>query len=241
MNEAPFDLVWTKWRKTYRDRFFERPPARKPTSMSIESREQVDQLERVKVCVQIGPSEWETSFVLVTHEEKAWWAERQKELANPKAYYISLGADDRQRLCKIWDRFEDWVMAREEAVSSGELTVPGEHELSIAILKTINKMKAEVKGLERPTMLCWYMAYKRSYFFSSDSPVVTATIECLIDMLATLELYRECALFTRLRAGEGFDGDPRNIWEEKHGLASGPERKEFAFSQMVHYGFIDAY
>lgn len=232
MINAPFELVWMLWRKTYRSKWGSGPVAKKPTSMRMESSTTDDDgTESVKVCVQFGPKSYETSFVKVSDAALDDWHERQRVLSKPKSYWVSQESKDRKRMVGFWEVFEKWVATCDKT--------PGEYEVALRLLEVFQRMKSSVDGLERPVMVCWHLALSHSNYHKKSTPASDAVLCCLIGMLGALDLHRECHSHTRASAGDGYDGSPRTLWEDRNGLTSALARKEFAKGRMIHYGFLN--
>lgn len=230
MAEAPLELVFWKWRKTYRKKWGLKPPAKHLSSMVVENRSMDGERERVKVSVQTGKNTYESVTVVVLPEDWQRYSEVMEKLESPKANWESLDEGTQEAVMGAWRSFESWARGLDKV---------GRVELSSRLLKLFDMMKDRHR-VNRPVALVLYIAITLRKVDQRDSEVFDEVAMMLIDMNATLDLFRECKFYQRRTRKEvlGYDGGARSIWEGKHELSSAESRWAFAKKRMKFYGFI---
>jgi hypothetical protein len=229
MTEATIDMIWWKWRTTYRKEWGIRPPAKNISSMTIESRSIDGDRELIRVSVQIGKSTWDNSTVVFTEDDIERYKSTKELFDSPEKSWAATPSNKQTTILSAWSAFETWALNSD---------TPGDLELATRLLKLFDTVRDQHQ-VSRPASLMIYLAFLCDIDKKPEA-IFMRTTEMLLDMNGVINLYRECNDLQKRTRKEmvGNDESSRTIWEEKNGLESAEERWKFAKERMRYYGFI---
>lgn len=223
MVEATLDMVWWKWRTTYTKVWGLKPPAKKISSMSIESREESGDGEMIRVSVQIGKLTWDNSTVVFTPDDLIRYERNKALIESPDKSWAATSEGNKKKVVEAWNAFSAWFKSSENV---------GDLELATRLLKLFDFVR-DCHQVGRPVSLVLFL----SFHLDDQTPIRVS--EMLLDMDASLDLHRECLDLQRRSKGLfiGHGGASRNIWEQKNHLESAQKRWDFSKERMSLYGF----
>lgn len=229
MSDNPLELVWWKWRVSYRKQWGLRPPAKRISSMVIDSFEVEGDCTKYRVTVQTGKLSFESSVVVIYPDDRSSYEALRVVLDSPKDNWGSLPDDVQRQILGVWKQLEGWALSVDGV---------GDLELSNRLVKMFDLVRDRY-GVKRPVGLVMYLALGVLRIDKGSHEVLTRLSLMLLEMDGVLDLYRECKKIQALTKNKemGFLGDPRTIWEDRRGLVSAESRWDFAKERMKYYGF----
>lgn len=121
--------------------------------------------------------------------------------------------------------FHQWVASR--------LDRPSRSDLLNMIRQCLESM--EGAGVVRPLDILW--SFSMSCLIDNirwyDEVYIT-----MCEIVAWVDLYRECMSYKKAGDGDGFDGPPRTLWEASMSLSNAKERANQSRNRLMIYGLI---